>query len=133
MSFSRLFCIFLLPLFVLADAPAVIIGVIGDYGSGTANELAVANLVKSWNPDFIMTVGDNNYPYGEASTIDQNVGQFFHDYIFPYTGAYGSGAISNRFFPSVGNHDCCFPNPTPTGYDPYLAYFTLPGNERYYK
>ena len=25
--------------------------VIGDYGAGNANELAVANMVKSWNPD----------------------------------------------------------------------------------
>src|ERR1043165_2715467 len=96
MSFSRLFCIFLLPLFVLADAPAVIIGVIGDYGSGTTNELAVANLVKSWNPDFIMTVGDNNYPYGEASTIDQNVGQFFHDYIFPYRSEEHTSELQSR-------------------------------------
>jgi tartrate-resistant acid phosphatase type 5 len=113
-------------------AATVVIGVIGDYGSGTTNEEAVANLVKSWNPDFIMTVGDNNYPYGEATTIDKNVGQFYHDYIYPYLGTYGAGAVTNRFFPTVGNHDCCFPAPTPTGYDPYLAYFTLPGNERYY-
>jgi tartrate-resistant acid phosphatase type 5 len=33
--------------------------VIGDYGEDDGNELAVANLVKSWNPDFIITVGDN--------------------------------------------------------------------------
>jgi hypothetical protein len=113
-------------------AASVVIGAIGDYGSGTTNEEAVANLVKSWQPDFIMTVGDNNYPYGEATTIDRNVGKFYHDYIYPYTGAYGAGAVSNRFFPTVGNHDCCYPTPTPTGYDAYLAYFTLPGNERYY-
>ena len=113
-------------------ASGVVIGVVGDFGSGTSNELAVANLIKSWNPDFIMTLGDNNYPYGQAATIDGNVGQFYHDYIYPYLGTYGAGASSNRFFPTVGNHDCCFPTPTPTGYDPYLAYFTLPGNERYY-
>src|SRR6266852_3114617 len=65
-------------------ASGAVIGVVGDFGSGTSNELAVANLIKSWNPDFIMTVGDNNYPYGQAATIDGNVGQFYHDYIYPY-------------------------------------------------
>jgi hypothetical protein len=116
----------------LSPAETVVIGVIGDYGSGSSNELAVANLVKSWNPDFIMTIGDNNYPSGLASTLDANVGQFYHEYIYPYAGAYGAGAVSNRFFPVIGNHDCCVLSVDLSRYDPYLAYFTLPGNERYY-
>ncbi|MBI1878270.1 MAG: metallophosphoesterase [Chloroflexi bacterium] len=102
--------------------------VIGDFGSGSADEVAVADLVKSWNPDFIITVGDNNYPSGAISTIDQNIGQFYHDFIYPYTGAYGSGSPTNRFFPSLGNHDWQLGNVTP-----YLNYFALPGNERYYE
>lgn len=104
--------------------------VIGDYGINTANEAAVATLVKSWNPDFIITTGDNNYPKGESATIDQNIGQYYHDYIYPYTGFYGTGSPSNanRFFPSLGNHDW----DSSRGADPYLTYFTLPGNERYY-
>ncbi len=109
---------------------ATVIGVIGDYGSGTTNELNVSALVKSWGPDFILTVGDNNYSAtgtdGDATTIDANVGQFFHEYIFPYPGAYGSGASSNRFWPCLGNHDL------PLGASAYLNYFTLPNNERYY-
>ncbi len=48
--------------------------VIGDYGKAGSPELAVSNLVKSWNPDFIITLGDNNYEYGEAATIDTNIG-----------------------------------------------------------
>ena len=40
--------------------------VIGDYGEDGGNELTIANLVKNWNPDFIITVGDNNYDNGEA-------------------------------------------------------------------
>jgi tartrate-resistant acid phosphatase type 5 len=63
---------------------------IGDYGLAGNNELAVANLVKSWNPDFIVTLGDNNYPLGADSTIDQNIGQYYHDYIYPYKGNYGT-------------------------------------------
>jgi tartrate-resistant acid phosphatase type 5 len=101
--------------------------VIGDYGESGANEAAVAALVKSWNPDFIITTGDNNYPDGTAETIDQNIGQYYHSFIHPYVGAYGSGATTNRFFPSLGNHDW-----RTAGALPYLNYFTLPGNERYY-
>jgi len=101
--------------------------VIGDYGFAGLPEQDVANLVKRWNPDFILTTGDNNYPSGAASTIDQNIGQYYHDYLSPYTGVYGAGASVNRFFPTLGNHDW-----EAAGAMPYLDYFTLPGNERYY-
>ncbi len=118
-----------------AAAPLTI-GVIGDYGSAylggasLSNVQAVANLIKSWNPDFIITTGDNNYPDGEASNIDTNVGQFFHEYIYPYLGTFGAGASSNRFWPSIGNHEWPF---GVSFLQPYLDYFTLPGNERYYR
>ena len=79
--------------------------VIGDYGSGGAGEAAVAALVRSWQPDLIITTGDNNYPAGESATIDQNIGQYYHDYICPYVGTYAPGSTVNRFFPSPGNHD----------------------------
>jgi len=101
--------------------------VIGDYGSGKQPEADVADLVKSWNPDLIITTGDNNYPDGAAETIDEHIGQFFHEFIAPYQGSYGQGAQENRFFPSLGNHDW-----HSRGAQPYLDYFTLPGNERYY-
>jgi tartrate-resistant acid phosphatase type 5 len=101
--------------------------VIGDFGMGNQAEADVAALVHGWNPDIVITVGDNNYPSGAADTIDANVGQFYHDYIFPYTGKYGPGAVVNRFFPTLGNHDWYT-----AGAQPYLDYFSLPGNERYY-
>ena len=101
--------------------------VIGDYGSAGQAESDVANQIKSWNPDFIVTVGDNNYGTGAAGTIDANIGQYYHDYIYPYSGAYGAGAAYNRFFPILGNHDWYTTNA-----QPYLDYFSLPGNERYY-
>jgi len=50
--------------------------VIGDYGLAGDAEQHVANEVHSLNPDFIITVGNNNYPTGQASTIDANVGQY---------------------------------------------------------
>lgn len=100
---------------------------IGDYGKSGTNELNVSNLVKSWNPDYVITLGDNNYEYGEASTIDLNIGQYYHEFIYPYTGGYGTGDSVNRFFPSLGNHDWYTASAAA-----YFNYFTLPGNERYY-
>jgi len=101
--------------------------IIGDFGLAGQPEKAVADLVQSWSPAFIVTTGDNNYPSGAAETIDQNIGQYFYNFIAPYKGKYGEGAQENRFFPVLGNHDWVEPKAKP-----YLAYFTLPGNERYY-
>lgn len=101
--------------------------VIGDYGYAGSAELAVSNLVKSWYPDFIITLGDNNYNNGQYETIDTNIGKYYHEFIYPYFGSYGAGDTVNRFFPSLGNHDWYTLNA-----QPYLDYFTLPGNERYY-
>jgi len=110
-----------------AQTVPVRFAVIGDFGSAGQAAQDVANLVKSWKPDFIITVGDNNYPEGAASTIDPNIGQYYHEFIYPYKGRYGAGATVNRFFPSLGNHDW-----GTAGARPYLDYFALPGNERYY-
>lgn len=101
--------------------------VIGDYGGGGRPEADVAALVDGWEPEFVLTVGDNNYPSGGSDTIDAHIGQFFQQYIDPYMGDYGEGADTNRFFPTLGNHDW-----DTDAAGPYLDYFTLPENERYY-
>ncbi len=111
-----------------ASAGLVRFAVIGDYGQAGPDEEAVAALVHSWAPDFIVTAGDNNYPRGAASTIDGNIGLYYHDFIAPYNGKFGAGAAVNRFFPTLGNHDWGSGN-----IQPYLDYFDLPGNERYYE
>ncbi len=103
------------------------VAVIGDYGEAGQPEADVAALIDRWSVDSIVTVGDNNYDTGSADTIDANIGQYFHTYIAPYQGSYGAGSAVNRFFPALGNHDWYAPDA-----QPYLDYFTLPGNERYY-
>jgi hypothetical protein len=108
-------------------APDARFAVIGDFGSAGRDEADVAELVGSWDVDFVVTVGDNNYPHGEAQTIDANIGQYYQEYIHPYVGHFGPGASENRFWPALGNHEW------DTGrIDAHLAYFALPGNERYY-
>jgi tartrate-resistant acid phosphatase type 5 len=112
--------------------------VIGDFGSGSANEAAVAELVKSWNPDFILAVGDDRYG---ARDYDAVVGQFYCDYlkdVKPGTYCAGGTSTINRFFPALGNHDYSDGG----GLAEYLSYFNLPGagvpvgsrpgQERYY-
>jgi tartrate-resistant acid phosphatase type 5 len=115
------------PTATITPLPLIHFAVIGDYGSGEKAAADVARLVQSWGVDFIITTGDNNYPDGEAETIDKNIGQFYQAYIAPYQGAFGTGADRNRFFPTLGNHDW-----NTDQAQPYLDYFTLPGNERYY-
>jgi tartrate-resistant acid phosphatase type 5 len=120
-----------LPTLTLTETPSptltVRFAVIGDYGLAGKPAADVAGLVKSWDPDLILTTGDNNYPSGSAETIDENIGQYYHEFIYPYKGSYGQGAEINRFFPTLGNHDYGVP-----GARPYMEYFTLPGNGRYY-
>ena len=101
--------------------------VIGDFGDAGQAEADVAALVASWQVEFVVTVGDNNYPDGESATIDGNIGQYYSSYIHPYRGRHGPGAAENRFWPALGNHDWR------TGsIQAYIDYFSLPGNERYY-
>ena len=108
--------------------------VIGDFGK-TSNpaEGYVAEMIKGWNVDFIITTGDNSY---SSFKIDDNIGQYYSDYIGNYNGIYGPGSTINRFFPIAGDHDYSDGG----GINAYLSYFTLPGsdftsssdNERYY-
>jgi tartrate-resistant acid phosphatase type 5 len=107
--------------------PPIRFAVIGDYGLAGQPARDVADLIAGWGVDFILTVGDNNYPLGEAETIDENIGQYYHSYIYPYQGSFGDGADTNRFYPTLGNHDY-----ETKSAQPYLDYFELPGNERYY-
>jgi hypothetical protein len=109
----------------------IVFAVIGDYGLAGNAQRRVSDMIKSHDPDFIITTGDNNYESGSASTIDANVGQYYCEYIYPYTGSYCPGGPVveyGRFFPSLGNHDLGSSSTAA----PYRAYFTLPGNERYY-
>ncbi len=114
------------------------VAVIGDYGVDNADHAAVAGLVNGWNPDAVVTAGDNRYG---STTYDQVVGQFYCDFLADVlSGTYCSGGNSptNRFFPATGNHDY-----TDGAFlAEYLSYFDLPGasitssgtsgNERYY-
>ena len=119
-----LFCAFIFV--VRATGAEFRFAIIGDFGVDDSNERDVANLVATnFQPQFIVTVGDNNYLGG--ANIDDAIGKYYHQFIGNYNGGHGAGASSNRFFPALGNHDY-----DGTSFSNHLAYFTLPGNERYY-
>lgn len=108
---------------------AIKFAVIGDYGTESKQTKKVATLVKGWDPDFILTTGDNNYPRGEAETIDQNIGSNYSPYIYPYTGKYEQSTVTqNRFWPCLGNHDFGKAGDA----KPYFDYFPALNSQFYY-
>ncbi len=109
------------------DSAPVRFAIIGDYGLSGPNEQAVADLVHRLRPEFVATVGDNNYPSGSARTIEANIGRYYGKWIGSRRPFLAAGPRTNRFFPALGNHDWEAP-----GARPHLDYFDLPGNERYY-
>jgi len=126
---------FLLPLLgqlvaPLFAQPAIRYAAVGDFGESTSTQ-AVAALITGWNPDFVITVGDNNY--SGSSTVaawDNEVGQYYGQFAhYPggSTSAYAPGPDTNDFFPLLGNHDW------DAGITGWYDYFELPGNERYYE
>ena len=103
---------------------------VGDYGDNS-NTQAVADMIDSWNPDVVITLGDNNYSNNSSVYAwDDEVGQYYGKFIHYPTGStslYAPGPVINQFFPALGNHDW------DAGINGWYDYFELPGNERYYE
>ena len=134
-SCERIYLIGPAGLEVNIKSDSIVFAVIGDYGKAGIPEEEVATMVKSWDPDFILTTGDNNYQNGEWGTIQENISDYYGDYIYnfdaPEEYQCGGNAFAeeiNRFFPSPGNHDAN----NSDGLIPYLNFFTLPQGEEYY-
>ena len=120
---------------VEVEGDSVMFAVIGDYGHDGEAEAQVAELVKSWEPELIITTGDNNYPNGKEESLGMNIGKHYCDFIYNPDAPKGQVCKGiaweeefNRFFPSTGNHDWSGTD----GFIPMLNYFTLPGKEQYY-
>jgi tartrate-resistant acid phosphatase type 5 len=124
--------------------PPLTFAVIGDYGYGSTQESAVASLVASWKPHFVLTAGDNYYNEagtGGGSKYDLSAAAYYGGWMKDNSTTVGltseATGTSNAFFPALGNHDYHDASPAPST---YLDYFTLPGagfantsgNERYY-
>ena len=106
--------------------------IIGDMATTSATTLPLtAAMVKGWNPEHIITTGDNNND--DDTNFDATVGQYFHEYMDPYPGVHGAGSTTgNRLWAAMGNHDWDHPD----GALPFVQYFNnpaTPGGERYFQ
>ncbi|WP_204071721.1 metallophosphoesterase [Planotetraspora phitsanulokensis] len=96
----------------------MVLAVIGDYGGcgvdrACASENQVADMVHSWNPAYILTVGDNSYQQGRPEEVVKAQA--------PYKADIDAG----KFFPIMGNHDYgngC----TPESVQPSVDFFKVP-------
>jgi hypothetical protein len=100
-----------------AGAAGFTFAVVGDFGSGTPDETAVASMIESWHPDFVLTVGDNAYPLGASELLDRDI-------FAPYAAVMRESA----WFPALGNHD-----DAANGGEPELQAFHSLGSERWYR
>jgi tartrate-resistant acid phosphatase type 5 len=100
-----------------AHASRFTFAVVGDFGSGTSDERAVASLIESWHPDFVLTVGDNAYPLGAPELLDNDI-----------FGPYAAVMRESAWFPALGNHDV-----KADGGRPELEAFHSLGTERWYR
>ncbi|MDX6476597.1 MAG: acid phosphatase type 7 [Gaiellaceae bacterium] len=100
-----------------ARAARFTFAVVGDFGSGDGNETAVASLIESWRPDFVLTVGDNAYPQGLPELLDRDI-----------FGPYAAVMRESAWFPALGNHDF-----KASRGQPELDAFHSLGSERWYR
>lgn len=99
----------------------MVFAIVSDYGVGTSNEAAVASLINSWNPLFVVTAGDNIYGLSKGISADSTLVSvdstaytadnatnllYANDrYNQVITQYYGSYITNGAFYPAIGNHD----------------------------
>ena len=133
------------PLYRPTSPEPLVFAVVGDLGAEGTVEESVANLIKSWDPAFIITCGDNDYVTNgtQFDGYDRGIGRYFHEYIYNYHGIHGEGSDTWRFFPTIGDHDGNGWEASSFGLDNYMDFFSLPnqvlpgdfntGHGRYYQ
>jgi acid phosphatase type 7 len=98
-----------------ADAPSAarvrdvpVVAVAGDIATDESTDRTTAGVVRSINPDYVLTVGDHTYPYGSR--------QYFYAY---YDGTWGD--FKGRTRPAPGNHEYVSGAGSPPYYYTYFA------------
>ncbi len=107
-----------------------VFAIVGDLGDEGDTEESVANIIKSWEPEFIVTCGDNDYATNgrQFDGFDRGIGRYFHEYIYNYHGVHGEGSDTWRFFPAIGDHDGGDWS-APFSIENYLDFFSLPNQD----
>ena len=94
--------------------------VTGSLGTASAAQTDVADMITTWDPDFLVSAGNNNYPAGEASTIEANWAEL---------SAFVDAA---KVYPALGPIDNDNTVSGTPGQPQTDKFFYLPGCKRYY-
>jgi len=110
--------IFILSLLVIvipgahAQSGTLTFAAFGDYGVNDEYGSAVASMVAGWNPDLIVSLGDNYYADAggvDTEKYDLATGKYYCNFLkdITTTGTWcpTGQASTNRFFPALGDHD----------------------------
>ncbi len=92
------------------------VAVVGDIGNSGKNGDRVAMMVRSWEPDAVVSAGDNNHREGSRDSYDEALRQY--------------GWAEKIFYPALGNHD--WGPGYPSASIPLLEKFPSMENRRYY-
>jgi hypothetical protein len=107
----------------------------GDYGIDGGNQPAVAARLKTFNPQFLVTTGDNTYFTTNAiSNYDNTQAKYYGEFmkvINPSSTYFGTSPAVNAFFPVMGNHDMDIGGGASTSIPYFTGYFDLAGQHYY--
>ncbi|MBU2970431.1 metallophosphoesterase [Pseudoalteromonas sp. C2R02] len=93
-TFNALLILLLIVFGLKSSASETTFAVIGDFGEVGTPLTEVSQMINYWDPDLILTLGDNDY----ENDYTKSVLPYFIDHI-------SSNCDENRFFPTYGNHD----------------------------
>jgi tartrate-resistant acid phosphatase type 5 len=114
----------------LAPAPSGLLraGFIAGHGQSAAADspdARVAAMVRSWNPDFVVSGGESNYSSLQEGSWETNVGNFYGglmlarvDGLFPL-----QASRVQRFFPAIGDYYASNPQPAGGSNSQWLNYY----------
>lgn len=115
----------------------IVFAALGDYGTAGSSLEGISAMIRGWDPAFIVSTGDNTYGAlnsnadfdpvtpGMQNAWEFNVGAYFGAFLqsredgkFPL-----QVSATQRFFPTVGNHDSAPDAANGGTIDDYLDYF----------
>ncbi|MBY0261624.1 MAG: metallophosphoesterase [Phycisphaerales bacterium] len=106
----------------------------GDYGVDNSNQASVASRMRQYNPEFMVTTGDNTYNTSTAvSNYDNTQAKYYGPFMrvgnsaSAYFAQYSANAVN--FYPTMGNHDIDIGGGASASIPYFLNYFAgLPLN-----
>jgi len=102
------------------DQEGLFLAVTGNQGVTGGDQPVFAAMITGWEPDYLVTAGNNNYPAGEASTIEASWAEF------------STLVDAAKVYPALGPIDNDNTVSGTPGQPQTDKFFYLPGCKRYY-